>query len=64
MKRDAYYDKFHFWLGLAYYGLGDLDNARKQLGIAVDNSTTRTDRDWYLDSLAKIKAGLRPEPRP
>ena len=60
VQRDAYYDKFHFWLGLAYFGLGDLDNARKQVGIAIENSSTQADRDFYADKLAKIRAGLRP----
>jgi Tfp pilus assembly protein PilF len=60
VQRDAYYDKFHFWLGLAYYGLGDLENAKKQLAIAIENSATRVDRDLYAEKLARIKAGLRP----
>jgi Tfp pilus assembly protein PilF len=60
VQRDAFYDKFHFWLGLAYYGLGDIENAKKQLAIAVENSTTRVDHDLYSEKLARIKAGLRP----
>jgi tetratricopeptide (TPR) repeat protein len=60
VQRDAYYDKFHFWLGLAYYGLGDVNNASKQLAIAIENSATREDRALYAEKLARIRAGLRP----
>lgn len=60
VQRDAYYDKFHFWLGMAYYGLGDTDRATAELAIAVENSATAGDRAFYAGKLARIKAGMRP----
>ena len=60
VQRDAYYDKFHFWLGLAHYGLGEVDKAKKQLAIAVENSTTSADRDFYAEKLQRITAGKAP----
>lgn len=60
VQRDAYYDKFRFWLGMAYYELGDLDNAQRQVAMALENSKTKVDRDLYAGKLARIKAGLRP----
>jgi Tfp pilus assembly protein PilF len=60
VQRDAYYDKFHFWLALAYYGLGDLDNAQKQMAIAMETSSTSGDRALYAEKLVRLRAGLRP----
>jgi tetratricopeptide (TPR) repeat protein len=57
IQRDAFYDKFHFWLALAHYHLGELDEARKQLKIAQDTSTTRSDRALYSETLARLSSG-------
>lgn len=54
--RDAYYDKSHFWLAAAYRELGDVKNARKHLAIALENSTTRIDRELYAEKLAGLGA--------
>jgi len=61
IQRDAFYDKFHFWLALAHYHLGELDEARKQLKIAQDTSTTRSDLALYTDTLARLSSGQRVE---
>ena len=60
IQRDAYYDRSHFWLALAHYHLGELDEARKQLEIARETSTTPDDRELYTDTLARLSssAGL------
>ena len=60
MRRDARYDKFHASLALAYFGLGDIDKARTQMAIAVDNSTTIADRAMYSRMLDRLKSGQRP----
>ena len=57
IQRQAYYDKLHYWLALACYELGDLKNARKQLVIAMETSTTRSDRENYSRQLAKLNLG-------
>ncbi len=56
IDRDPYYHEFHFWLAVADYRLGDVDRARKQLALALENSTTRGDRDLYAGKLAWLKA--------
>jgi len=47
VERDAYYHEFRFWLGVAYLGLGDPARARAQVAMALDNSTTRAERELY-----------------
>ncbi|HXX86309.1 MAG TPA: tetratricopeptide repeat protein [Casimicrobiaceae bacterium] len=56
VQRDAYYHEFRFWLGIAYLGLGQTAQARAQLALALENSTTRGERDLYAAKLAAIKA--------
>jgi len=48
--------EFHFYLALAYLGLGDAEAARNQLAKAIENSTTRSDRDLYAGKLERIRA--------
>ncbi len=60
IAREAYYHEFHFWLALAYVGLGDIDHARDQLALAVESSTTRSDRDRYASKLDRIRAATNP----
>ncbi len=56
VDRAAYYHEFHFWLALAYVGLGDMEHARQHMSIAVDNSTTRHDHDLYAAKLERLRA--------
>lgn len=60
IARDAYVSEFHFWLGLANYGLGDLPNARGEIAKAVENSTTVRDRELYGAKLAWLNQQRRP----
>jgi Tfp pilus assembly protein PilF len=60
VDRAAYYHEFHFWLALAYVGLGDMEHAREHLAIAVDNSTTRKDHDLYAAKLERLRAAAPP----
>jgi tetratricopeptide (TPR) repeat protein len=58
VARADYHHEFHFWLGVASFKLGDLEQARKHLNLALQNSTTRSDRDLYaakLDWLTSYK---------
>jgi len=52
VARAAYVPEFHFWLGLASYGLGDLKGARGELAKAMENSATVKDRQLYGAKLA------------
>jgi tetratricopeptide (TPR) repeat protein len=59
VARADYYHEFHFWLAIADFRLGELDEARKELALAMNRSTTRGDRDLYaakLDWLGSLSA--------
>ena len=49
------YHEFRYWLGLAHLGMGEHDDARRQLALALQNSTTRRDTDLYAAKLARLK---------
>lgn len=52
IARAAYVPEFHFWLGLADFGLGDVAGARGELAKAMENSATVKDRELYGAKLA------------
>ncbi|MEP6996419.1 MAG: tetratricopeptide repeat protein, partial [Betaproteobacteria bacterium] len=54
IDRAPYYDEVHFWLATAYLGLGEIEQARKELALAMDYSTTRKDHDLYAAKLGRI----------
>jgi len=56
VDRAPYYHEFHFWLAIAYLGLGDIDGARKQMTTAIQTSTTRNDRALYAAKLDRINS--------
>ena len=56
IDRDPYYHEFHFWLGVANLGLGNLGEARKEVSLAMENSNTREDRDLYAGKLERIRS--------
>ena len=50
------YHEFHFWLALAYVGLGESALARKHLAVAIENSAPGSERDLYAAKLGRISA--------
>lgn len=52
VARAAYVPEFHFWLGLANYGMGDMSAARGEIAKALENSATIKDREMYGAKLA------------
>jgi Tfp pilus assembly protein PilF len=56
VDRDAYYHEFHFWLAAAYLGLGEVEQARTQLTIAMESSTTRKEHELYAAKLDRIRS--------
>jgi Flp pilus assembly protein TadD len=56
VDRDGYNHEFHFWLAMAYYGLGDSRRAREHLVIAMENSNTRGEHDLYAAKLDRLRA--------
>jgi Tfp pilus assembly protein PilF len=61
IDRDAYNHEFHFWLAMAYYGLGDARRAREHLVVAMENSNTRSEHDLYAAKLDRLRAKARPQ---
>jgi tetratricopeptide (TPR) repeat protein len=55
VDRASYYHEFQYWLAVAYAGLGDVEHAREHLTLAMENSTTRKERDLYAAKLERIK---------
>ena len=49
------YHEFHFWLAVALLGLGQGEEARTHVALALENSTTRRDHDLYAAKLARLK---------
>lgn len=56
VERADYNSEFHFWLGVAELHLGYSVEARRQIAIAVDNSTTHGDFQLYSAKLEHLKA--------
>ncbi|OEZ82785.1 beta-barrel assembly-enhancing protease [Janthinobacterium sp. HH104] len=56
IARDPYYHEFHFWLAQAYARLGQLEQAGKQLELAMSSSTTRSDHTLYAAKLQRLRA--------
>ena len=56
VARAPYYHEFHYWLALAYAGLGDVKGVRKHLAQAMESSTTRGDQDLYAAKLDQIRS--------
>src|SRR6266481_4678314 len=55
VDRDPYYHEFQFWLGVANLKLGNIGEARKHLGLAVENSSTRGERNLYAAKLEHLR---------
>jgi tetratricopeptide (TPR) repeat protein len=59
MRRDPDYHEFHFWLAVALYGLGEVEQAREHLATAISNSTTQRERAIYASKLQRLNtAGI------
>jgi Flp pilus assembly protein TadD len=56
IARAPYRHEFHYWLAVAYAGLGDEEAARKELGVALQMSSTGRDRAMYAAKLDRIRA--------
>lgn len=59
VERAPYYHEFHFWLAMSSYHLGELKKAGRQLALALENSTTRSDRTLYGAKLDRLRMEQR-----
>ena len=53
-RRDPDYHEFHFWLAVSLYGLGEVEQARAHLTLAMNNSTTRREQSLYASKLQRL----------
>lgn len=63
VARAPYNDEFHFWLGVAYLGLGEVETAAKELALARDTSTRIDTRERYAAKLGHLRARLAGPPQ-
>ena len=54
IARTSDYHEFHFWLAVTLNGLGESEEAKRHLAIAMKNSTTRHDHDIYAAKLDRL----------
>jgi len=59
LDRAPDYHEFHYWLAIADFGLGRVDEARKELNLAMQDAVKRTDHDLYAAKLDKLKAYMQ-----
>jgi Flp pilus assembly protein TadD len=57
IERDPDYHEFHFWLAEALAKLGERKQAERELGLAIDTSTTADQRKQYTSRLEGLRAG-------
>jgi tetratricopeptide (TPR) repeat protein len=57
IDRASYFHETHFWLAIADYRLGDVRQARKQMAVAMELSTTTADHALYAAKLARLNSG-------
>ena len=56
VDRAAYHHEFHFWLALAQFGLGDVDQANRHMVLAKEYSPTRMLQDRYAEKLEHLRS--------
>ena len=62
-ERDADDHEVHYWLGLAEWRLGDVAGARRELALAMENSSSPRQHDLYAAKLAWLRARGEPAPQ-
>jgi Flp pilus assembly protein TadD len=56
LSRAPDYHEFHFWLGLAYLRLGEIEAAQKELARAKESSVTQKDFALYAAKLDRLRS--------
>ena len=59
VERSPYHHESHFWLGVANLRLGHVQEARRNLDLALENSTTLGDRELYRSKLERMRMYTR-----
>ncbi|MFB9245218.1 tetratricopeptide repeat protein [Massilia antarctica] len=58
VRRAPFNHEFHFWLAIAHWRLGQGSEARDELALALDNSTTHAATERYSAKLAYLRSQL------
>jgi tetratricopeptide (TPR) repeat protein len=56
VDRAPYYHEFRFWLANAYFALGEIQPAQRELALALEYSTTRREHDVYAAKLDRLRS--------
>ena len=56
VNRASYNPQFHCWLALANYYLGNINETRNQLTVAMENSPNTTQHDLYAAKIEMLKS--------
>jgi Tfp pilus assembly protein PilF len=56
VERAPYYHEFRYWLANAYFALGEINRAQRELALALEYSTTRREHDVYAGKLDRLKS--------
>jgi tetratricopeptide (TPR) repeat protein len=56
VQRADHSSEFHFWLSVAHFRLGEIAQARRQMALAVQNSSTREEQALYGTKLERLRA--------
>ncbi|MEP6504593.1 MAG: tetratricopeptide repeat protein [Betaproteobacteria bacterium] len=59
IDREPDYHEFHYALAIADFGLGRIDEARRELALAMEDAVKRTDHDLYAAKLDRLKNAVR-----
>jgi len=59
LDRAPDYHEFHYWLAIADFGLGRIDEARKELNLAMQDAVKRSDHDLYAAKLDYLKGYMQ-----
>ena len=64
IERSPDYHEFHYALAVADFQLGRLDEARREMKLAMEDAVKRTDHDLYAAKLDKLNAWRASQDRP
>lgn len=60
VARADYNHEFHFWLGVAHWRLGEMEQARRHLELAMAHGTTSDERARYAGKLESLRQQAHP----
>jgi tetratricopeptide (TPR) repeat protein len=59
VARADYNEEFHYWLGVAYFKLGEIERARREVALAMEKSASQGGHNLYAAKLAWLQSLAR-----